>query len=198
VRVFLSHRTESEGPLARRLSEDLERRGIATWLAARDADPGSTWPQAIEAGLRTCTHVVVLVAAGTLASPSVRHELRIAEMLQLDGRVVLVPAMLERVEQPAWPHAKRAVDLTGPYADGVDALVAALRRNATSPPDEVAPAERLVVHRVRRGDRIDLLAAQYLGEPAHWRLIAEENPGLNVAALEPGTLVSIRTRGRRR
>ena len=195
MRVFLSHRTESEGPLARRLSEDLERRGIPTWLAARDADPGSTWPQAIEAGLRACTHAVVLVAEGTLASDSVGHQLRVAEMLQLDGRMVLVPALVDRVEPPPWPHAIRAVDLTGPYAEGVDALVAALRRTATEAPPS-ARAERLVVHRVRRGDRIDLLAAQYLGDPAHWRLIAEENPGLDVSALEPGTLVSIRTRGR--
>jgi hypothetical protein len=192
VRVFLSYRADSEGPLARRLSRDLERRGVPTWTASRDADPGSTWPQAIEAGLRACTHVVVLVAEGTLESPTVGHELQVAEMLQLDGRVVLVPALLDRIELPEWLHASRAVDLTGGYAEGLDALAAALRQSAT----EAAPTERRVVHRVRRGDRIDLLAAQYLGEPTHWRLIAEQNPGLDVAALEPGTVVSIRTRGR--
>lgn len=192
MRVFLSYRTDSEGPLARRLSRDLERRGIPTWTAALDADPGATWPQAIEAGLRTCTHVVVLVAEGTLESPAVGHELQIAEMLQLDGRLVLVPALLDRIEPPEWLHAGPAVDLTGGYADGLDALAATLRQTAL----EAAPTERRVIHRVRRGDRIDLLAAQYLGEPTQWRLIAEENPGLDVAALEPGTVVSIRARGR--
>jgi hypothetical protein len=190
VRVFLSHRTESEGPLARRLSEDLERRGVPTWKASRDADPGATWPQAIEAGLRACTHAAVLLAAHALDSPAMRHELQVAEMLQLDGRLVLVPVLLARGELPPWLHAARAVDLTGPYEDGLGALVTTLRQTAVE-----AAADRLVVHRVRRGDRIDLLAAQYLGDPAHWRLIADENPGLNVSELEPGTLVSIRTRG---
>jgi nucleoid-associated protein YgaU len=192
VRVFLSHRTESEGPLARRLSEDLERRGIATWLAPRDVDPGSTWPQAVEAGLRTCTHVAALLTGASLASPATAHELRVAELLGLDGRVVLVPLLLELVEVPPWREATPAVDFTGSYADGLAELGATLRRSAAV----AAIADRTVVHRVRRGDRIDLLAAQYLGDPAHWRLIAEENPGLDVSALEPGTLVSIRTRGR--
>ena len=192
MRVFLSHRTESEGPLARRLSGDLERRGVATWVAPRDIDPGSTWPQSVEAGLRRCTHVAALLTEAALDTGSVGHELRVAELLQLDGRVVLVPVLLEPTDLPPWPDASPAVDFTGTYGDGLEALTDALRRSAAA----TAPADRPIVHRVRRGDRIDLLAARYLGDPAHWRLIAEENPGLDVTALEPGTLVSIRTRGR--
>jgi nucleoid-associated protein YgaU len=196
VRVFVSHRTESEGPLARRLSEDLERQGIPTWVAPRDVDPSTTWPQAVEAGLRTCTHLAVLVTERALRSRTVRHELRIAETLRLDKRMVIVPVLLERIELPVGLRVTQEVDLTGDYADdyedGFDDLVRSLRQTAAAS----APVERLVTHRVRRGDRIDLLAARYLGDPTHWRLIAEENPGLDVSALEPGTLVSIRARGR--
>ncbi|HEY7597531.1 MAG TPA: TIR domain-containing protein [Actinophytocola sp.] len=192
MRVFLSHRTESEGPLARRLSGDLERRGIATWVAPRDVDPGSTWAQSVEAGLRTCTHVAALLTDDALYSGALDHELRVAEMRQLDGQAVLVPVLLERVDLPVWPDATPGVDFTGAYEDGLDALAETLRHSAAA----AAPVERPIVHRVRRGDRIDLLAARYLGDPAHWRLIAEQNPGLDVSALEPGTLVSIRTRGR--
>lgn len=196
MRVFVSHRTESEGPLARRLSEDLERQGIPTWMAPRDVDPSTTWPQAVEAGLRTCTHLAVLLTEPALRSRAVRHELRIAEMLRLDRRMVIVPVLLERIELPVGLRVTQEVDLTGDYtdgyADGFDDLVRSLRQTAAAS----APAERLVTHRVRRGDRIDLLAARYLGDPTHWRLIAEENPGLDVSALEPGTLVSIRARGR--
>ncbi|MGH3761486.1 TIR domain-containing protein [Actinophytocola sp.] len=192
MRVFLSHRTESEGSFARRLSEDLERQGIPTWVAPRDADPGCTWPQAVEAGMHACTHVTVLVTEQALRSRAVRHELRVAELLQLDGRVAIVPALLERVELPPLLRAVPGADLTGSYADGREDLVRSLRLAAAA----AAPADRLVVHQVRRGDRIDLLAARYLGEPTHWRLIADENPGLDVTALEPGMVVSIRARGR--
>jgi hypothetical protein len=194
VRVFLSHRTESEGPLARRLAVDLESQGVPCWVAPRDIDPGSTWPQAVESGLRSCSHVAVLATERAMASRAVSQELQIAEMLELDGRVVLVPLLLERFELPLWLRVTQGVDFTGSYADGLTALLGTLRKAANGAP--AGPRQRLIVHRVRRGDRIDLLAARYLGEPTHWRLIADENPGLDVSALEPGTLVSIRTRGR--
>ncbi len=194
MRVFLSHRTESEGPLARRLAEDLESHGVRCWVAPRDVDPGSTWPQAIEAGLRACTHVAVLATERSMASRAVRQELQIAEMLELDGRVVLVPLLLERLELPLWLRVTQGVDFTTSYADGLEALLATLRQASSA--GAAGPTQRLIVHRVRRGDRIDLLAAKYLGEPGHWRLIADENPGLDVSALEPGTRVSIRVRGR--
>jgi nucleoid-associated protein YgaU len=198
LRVFLSHRAESEGPLARRLSVDLDRQGIPTWVAPRDIDPGITWPQAIEAGLRACSHVAVLLSAQAMGSRAVQQELQIAEMLQLDGRVVLVTLLVERVELPLWLRVTQGADFTGTYDDGLAALVRSVRQTAPVVTDgQVGPGERVVVHRVRRGDRVDLLAAQYLGEPARWRQIAEDNPGLDVSELEPGTLVSIRTtRGR--
>jgi hypothetical protein len=133
-----------------------------------------------------------------MGSRAVQQELQIAEMLQLDGRVVLVPLLVERVELPLWLRVTQGVDFTGTYDDALTALVRSVRQTAPVVTDgQVGPSERVVVHRVRRGDRIDLLAAQYLGEPARWRQIAEDNPGLDVAELEPGTLVSIRTtRGR--
>lgn len=191
MRVFLSHHAQSEAPLARRIGDDLARRGIPVRTAG-DADPGATRRQAIEDRLRASTHVVVLVADGVFESDAVRHELQLVELLQLDGRVVLVPALLDRVELPPWLHTTQPVDFTGAYADGRDALLTTLRRTAA----RTTTAEHPTVHRVRRGDRIDLIAARYLGEPTLWRLIAEDNPGVDVSALEPGTLVSIRARGR--
>jgi hypothetical protein len=194
VRVFLSHRTDSEGPLARRLSADLEGYGVATWIAPRDIDPGVTWPQAIEAGLQSCTHVAVLVSELAMQSRAVQQELQIAEMLQLDGHVVLVPLLVEKIDLPLWLRVTQGVDFTGPYADALDSLIRTVRQ---APAAVVAAADESVVfHRVRRGDRIDLLAARYLGASEDWRSIADDNPGLDISALAPGTLVAIRPRGR--
>jgi hypothetical protein len=193
VRVFLSHRTESEGALAGRLSGDLEAAGIATWVAPRDIDSGVTWPQAIEAGLQACTHVAVLVSGAAMESRAVRQELQIAEMLQLDGQIALVPVLVERVVLPPWLRVLQAVDLTGAYGDGLAALVRSLRERG---PAGAASQERsgVIMHRVRRGERIDLLAARYLGSAADWRLIADDNPGLDTSRLAPGMVVAIRRR----
>lgn len=193
MRVFLSHRTDSEGPLARRLAADLEAQGIPTWIAPRDIDPGVTWPQAIEAGLQSCTHVAVLLSEPALQSRAVQQELQIAEMLQVDGQVTLVPVLVERITIPPWLRVLQAVDLSGSYDDGLAALVRFLRQ-PTSSPAATPGRQGVILHRVRRGERIDLLAARYLGSPADWRLIADDNPGLDTSALTPGTVVAIRRR----
>ena len=193
MRVFLSHRTDSEGPLAHRLSADLEAQGIPTWIAPRDIDPGVTWPQAIEAGLQSCSHVAVLLSEPALQSRAVQQELQIAEMLQVDGQVTLVPVLAERITMPPWLRVLQAVDLTGSYDDGLAALLRFLRQPASGP--AATPGRQgVILHRVRRGERIDLLAARYLGSPADWRLIADDNPGLDTSALTPGTVVAIRRR----
>ena len=87
----------------------LERHGVATWIAPRDIDPGVTWPQAIEAGLQSCTHVAVLASEQAFQSRAVQQELQIAEMLQIDGHVVLVPLLVERVELPLWLRLMNAL-----------------------------------------------------------------------------------------
>lgn len=58
------------------------------------------------------------------------------------------------------------------------------------------PARPSLIHRVEAGDRLDLLAARYLGSPfLYWR-IADANPGLVPEdALEPGATLVIPRRG---
>jgi hypothetical protein len=193
VRVFLSHRTDSDGALAAHLAADLEGGGVAVWLAPRDVDPGTTWPQAIEAGLQACTHVVVLLSARTLESRAVQQELQMAEMLQLEGRVQLLPLLLERVPLPPWLAVLQSVDFTD-YRAGVAALRAALAgqptRGPALPGAPAPPGVRL--HTVVRHDRLDALAAAHLGVPGDWRRIAEDNPGIDPLRLQPGTVLVLR------
>jgi hypothetical protein len=53
-----------------------------------------------------------------------------------------------------------------------------------SPPRSTAPTTPLAVHRVLADDRVDLLAARYLGDPDAWWRICDAN-----AALDPDELV---------
>ncbi|RSM72385.1 hypothetical protein SAMN05661093_00055 [Kibdelosporangium aridum] len=52
------------------------------------------------------------------------------------------------------------------------------------------PEETLAVHEVREGDRADVLANRYIGDPEQWWRIADANP-----VLDPRDLTS--TPGRR-
>lgn len=56
-------------------------------------------------------------------------------------------------------------------------------------PPQVRPS---LVHRVEAGDRLDLLAARYLGSPFEYWRIADANPGLAPEdVLEPGATLLI-------
>src|SRR6187402_3403096 len=102
MQVFVSHRTDADAAIANRLAAGLDAVGIATWIAPRDVDPGTTWPRAIEHGLQTSTHAAVLLSATTLASRAVQLELQMAEMLQVEGHLELIPVLLGDVELPPW------------------------------------------------------------------------------------------------
>ncbi len=57
---------------------------------------------------------------------------------------------------------------------------------------QVEPAETALVHRVVAGDRLDLLAHRYFGDPLQYWRIVDANPVLAPEELlEPGTLLRI-------
>jgi nucleoid-associated protein YgaU len=59
---------------------------------------------------------------------------------------------------------------------------------------EIKPesSDHTKTYTVRRGDTLGRIAGREYGDPALWRVIADENPGLaNVRRLEPGTLLVI-------
>jgi len=44
---------------------------------------------------------------------------------------------------------------------------------------------------IEPGDRIDLVAVNYLGDARRWSEIADLNPGVDVQLLEPGTILRV-------
>jgi nucleoid-associated protein YgaU len=61
-------------------------------------------------------------------------------------------------------------------------------------PDPFIPQqsdEDMMTYRVNEGDRIDLIAEQFLGSPSKWRIIADENDLGNPHAIEEGALLRI-------
>jgi hypothetical protein len=181
--------------MARRLAADLEARGIATWLGPRDVDPGSTWPEAIEQGLLSSTHAAILLSEGTLESGAVRQELQMAEMLQIDGKLSILPVLLETVTLPPWLKVVQYIDFRQSYGTGVAALVAAIGESKT--PAEASPRKDkdVRVYRLCRGERLDHLAARFLGDSRDWRTLMDDNPHLDPLSPAPGTAVFLRSTG---
>jgi hypothetical protein len=83
------------------------------------------------------------------------------------------------------------------YARYASILQATDRRGrsvACVSPAEVPPQAELGQHRLREGQRLDHLAAHYLGDPAGFWRIAEANDAMTAEAALDAPLVRIPTR----
>lgn len=139
---FLSYaRTDSE--FALRLADDLRAAGVDLWIDQRDILPSQHWDRAIEAALRECAAVVVVLSPRSVASENVLDEVGFA----IDHDKDVVPVLFEQCEVPIRMTRLQHIDFTGPYPAALERCVAVLSaaRNGTKtplPPEIVRRAER--------------------------------------------------------
>jgi len=94
-RIFISHASEDKRR-ARGVAAILRRQGWDTWLDESDIRGGSSWAASIQQALRSCSVVVLLVTADSVAKEWVLDEIAAARNL----RVPIIPAVLEHVRLP--------------------------------------------------------------------------------------------------
>jgi hypothetical protein len=85
MRVFISHSTQDRW-VASRISDDLRRRGIETFLDAKDIETGDTVARSIQSSLADCDELLLLLSPAAIQSPWVLLEVGGAKAL--DKRVV--------------------------------------------------------------------------------------------------------------
>lgn len=71
--VFISHSSKDQEQ-SDRLVSALEARGVKCWVAYRDIEPGTNYPQEILKGIASCDAMIVLVSRNSLRSPHVERE----------------------------------------------------------------------------------------------------------------------------
>jgi formylglycine-generating enzyme required for sulfatase activity len=76
-RVFISYASE-DAAVADRIRTGLEQAGVACWIAPRDIEPGTSFPAAITAAIRTCSAQVLLLTAQANTSRHVLSEVELA------------------------------------------------------------------------------------------------------------------------
>jgi len=133
--VFLSYAREDKAT-ARRLAEAMEARGFDVWWDA-EIPPGETWDQMIERELAAARCAVVLWSKTSVGKTWVR-----TEATEAQKRSVLIPVLLEDVQQPIAFRLTQTVSLVG-WNGGEDhngyrqllGAIARLVRDPTIPPE---------------------------------------------------------------
>lgn len=140
---FLSY-ARTDAAFALRLADDLRTAGVDLWIDQRDIQPSQKWDRAIEAALRDCAAVVVVLSPRSVASDNVLDEVGFA----IDHDKDVIPVLFQQCEVPIRISRLQRIDFTGHYPPALERCIAVLseaRRGgtkATIPPELVRRAER--------------------------------------------------------
>jgi site-specific recombinase XerD len=90
TQVFISHSSEDE-EFAHRLSEDLIAAGVQVWFAPESILPGERWFRALEHGITTSTHLLLVMSPDAVESEGVEFEMDLAIQLEWEGKITIIP-----------------------------------------------------------------------------------------------------------
>ena len=124
--IFLSHAHEDK-PFARKLAADLRKAGHAVWIDEAEINIGDSLIAKIRDGLDQVDFVAAILSSSSINSPWVTKELDIASNREIEeGRIVVLPLLLESVPLPGFLKGKFYGDFTAP--DQYDEMLPLLLR----------------------------------------------------------------------
>lgn len=129
--VFLSH-SHADKPFARKVAASLRTAGHGVWIDEAEINIGDSLVEKIRDGLDQVDFVAAILSSASIDSPWVTRELDIASNREIEeGRVVVLPLLVEKVALPGFLKGKFYGDFTveGQY----DAVVSLLLRQLGEP-----------------------------------------------------------------
>jgi hypothetical protein len=73
MRIFISY-SRQDSAFAVRLAHSLHSMGVVTWMDIKDIPAGVKWSTGIQAGLKTCDLMIVIISPASMASQNVEDE----------------------------------------------------------------------------------------------------------------------------
>lgn len=124
--IFLSH-NHKDKPFARKLSQRLTAHGMRTWLDEAEMHVGDSLISKIEAAIRECRYLGIILSPHSASSEWVRREVNIALTEEIQGkRVKVLPLLYQKCELPGFLADKIYADFTEDFEEGFDKLLARL------------------------------------------------------------------------
>ena len=110
--VFLSH-SHADKPFARKLAASLRAAGHGVWIDEAEINIGDSLVEKIREGLDQVDYVAAILSSASIDSPWVTRELDIASNREIEeGRVVVLPLIVEQVDLPGFLKGKFYGDFT--------------------------------------------------------------------------------------
>jgi len=119
--VFISH-SSYDKPFVRRLSEELSKHGISSWVDEGELHYGDSLVQKISDAIEHISLVLAVISEHSVNSSWVRQELDWAMTKEIKNRrVVVIPTVIQKCDIPFFLSNKLYADFTN--ADAFDKMV---------------------------------------------------------------------------
>jgi hypothetical protein len=132
-RMFVSY-ARQDAEFALRLAKSLREAGATIWMDQLDIRPGQRWDEAVEAALRECVGLIVVLSPTSVTSPNVMDEVSYA----LEAGKQVVPILHRKCDIPFRLRRVQYIDFTAQYETALDRLCGAIGAGV---PDAVLPNE---------------------------------------------------------
>jgi hypothetical protein len=129
-KYFFSY-ARSDAEFVLRLARELRAAGAGIWVDKLDILGGERWDQAVEAALRSCQGMIVILSPQSVSSENVMDEVSFA----LGAKKLIVPVIKAECEVPFRLRRLQHVEFTSDFHDGLAELLKALRIQRTLQPD---------------------------------------------------------------
>jgi hypothetical protein len=127
TQIFLSYSTK-DAAFVNQLADNLRRAGFSIWKTPESILPSENWVRALERGLTTSSHFVLVQTPNAVKSEWVKLEFETALELYAEGRMVLITIDHQPTDTPLfWRRTQRVTMPDG--STGLLDLIRAIRDN---------------------------------------------------------------------
>ena len=126
--IFLAHSSQDKF-FVRRLAEELRKNGVNIWIDEAEIKVGDSLTEKIGKAIKETDYFGVVLSHNSINSEWVQKELQIANQKEIrEGKIVVLPILMESVEIPPFLSDKLYADFTTPdkFESSVKKLVDSL------------------------------------------------------------------------
>jgi len=116
TQIFLSHSIYDADDFVNDFAKRLRDAGLEVWKAPDSILPGEGWVEAIQRGLSTSTHFVLVMSPDAVKSAWVKFEFENAVVLEKRKRMKIIPVRYKPCSPPLFWENYQAVELKDYYA----------------------------------------------------------------------------------
>lgn len=151
TQVFLSHST-LDVEFVDQLAADLRDAGIVVWKAPDSILPGEEWIKAIQRGLATSSHFVLVKSPNAADSEWVNFEFEAALRQYHKKKMQIIPVLYQPCDEPLFWEGFQHVDLREQYMRSLLELIRRLSHERPKNPPIPAPPNSTMINLNIAGD----------------------------------------------